>query len=237
MISHQRQSPIDIRSNMICHDPEHCKPDSLNINYTIGDCHDVICTSTGFKVNVGKNCSTTLSASHLPGTFELIQFHAHWSNDGSCGSEHLLNGKAMSGEVRSIVQVHFVFWNTKYNSFSTAAEKEDGLAVIGVFIKEGAHSTSYAPLFDAIQKAIGSTTPILMPREFVLDHLLPPSDKRDYVTYLGSLTTPPYSESVIWTVLTTPVEVSNEQLNILRKIVSANYRECQQLCERTIRAS
>ncbi|VDM60255.1 unnamed protein product [Angiostrongylus costaricensis] len=237
---------------MICHDPEHCKPDSLNVNYTIGDCHDVICTSTGFKVNVGKNCSTTLSASHLPGTFELIQFHAHWSNDGSCGSEHLLNGKAMSGEV------HFVFWNTKYNSFSMAAEKEDGLAVIGVFIKEGAHSTSYAPLFDVIQKAIGSTTPILMPKEFVLDQLLPPSDKRDYVTYLGSLTTPPYSESVIWTVLTTPVEVSNDQvgpafthlkrsrscvmglidrLNILRKIVSENYRECQQLCERTIRAS
>ncbi|KIH67090.1 hypothetical protein ANCDUO_02580 [Ancylostoma duodenale] len=61
--------------------------------------------------------------------------------------------------------------------------------------------------------------------------------QRDFVTYLGSLTTPPYSETVIWTVLTTPVEVSKEQLNILRKIVDANYRECQQLCERTVRAS
>ncbi|KHJ97802.1 hypothetical protein OESDEN_02214 [Oesophagostomum dentatum] len=61
--------------------------------------------------------------------------------------------------------------------------------------------------------------------------------QRDYVTYLGSLTTPPYSETVIWTVLTTPVEVSKEQLDIVRKIVDANYRECQQLCERTIRAS
>ncbi|KAJ1356733.1 hypothetical protein KIN20_014481 [Parelaphostrongylus tenuis] len=231
MISHRRQSPIDIKSDMVCHDPENCKPDSLNIDYKIGDCHDVICTSTGFKVNAGEKCSTMLSASHLPGIFKLAQFHAHWSNVGSRGSEHLLNGKAMSGEV------HFVFWNTKYDSFCTAADKEDGLAVIGVFLKEGSHSPTYAPLLDVIQKAIGSTKPILMPKDFVLDQLLPPSGQRDYVTYLGSLTTPPYSESVIWTVLTTPVEVSYDQLNILRKIVQSNYRECQQLCERTIRAS
>ncbi|WKY14447.1 hypothetical protein Q1695_000190 [Nippostrongylus brasiliensis] len=230
-ITHRRQSPIDIKSDVVCHDPEHCKPDSLNINYTIGDCHDVVCSATGFKVNVGRNCTTTLSASHLPGTFELAQFHGHWSNDGSCGSEHLLDGKAMSGEM------HFVFWNTKYESFCTAAEKEDGLSVVGVFIKEGQHSENYAPLFDVIRKAIDSRHPILMPKDFVLDQLLPPTDQRDYVTYLGSLTTPPYSESVIWTVLTTPVEVSKEQLNVLRKIVSANFRECQHLCERTVRAS
>ncbi|ETN85139.1 carbonate dehydratase, eukaryotic-type [Necator americanus] len=230
-ITQRRQSPIDIRSDVVCHDPEHCKPDSLNINYTVGDCHDVVCSATGFKVNVGRKCTTTLSASHLPGTFELAQFHAHWSKDGSCGSEHLLDGKAMSGEV------HFVFWNTKYGTFSDAAEKEDGLAVVGVFIKEGAHSANYEPLFNVIHKAIGSTSPVLMPKDFVLDQLFPPPGQRDYVTYLGSLTTPPYSESVIWTVLTTPVEVSKDQLNILRKIVGANYRECQQLCERTVRAS
>lgn len=230
-ITHRRQSPIDIRSDVVCHDPEYCKPDSLNINYTIGDCHDVVCSETGFKVNVGRFCTTTLSASHLPGTFQLAQFHAHWSKDGSCGSEHLLDGKAMSGEV------HFVFWNTKYESFHTAAEKDDGLAVVAVFIKEGHHSANYAPLFEAIHKAIGSRHPIPMPKDFVLEQLLPPPHHRDYVTYLGSLTTPPYSESVIWTVLTTPVHVSKDQLNILRKIVSANYRECQQLCDRTVKAS
>ncbi|PIO67996.1 carbonate dehydratase, eukaryotic-type [Teladorsagia circumcincta] len=172
-----------------------------------------------------------LSASHLPGTYQLAQFHAHWSKDGSCGSEHLLNGKAMSGEV------HFVFWNTKYESFCAAAEKDDGLAVLAVFIKEGHHSKNYAPLFEVIRKAIDTKHPSHMPKDFVLEQLLPPPGKRDYVTYLGSLTTPPYSETVIWTVLTTPVEVSKEQLNILRKIVSANYRECQKLCDRTIKAS
>ncbi|KIH67089.1 carbonate dehydratase, eukaryotic-type [Ancylostoma duodenale] len=168
-ITQRRQSPIDIKSEVVCHDPEHCKPDSLTIKYSPGDCNEVVCSNTGFKVNVAQKCSTTLSASHLPGTFQLAQFHAHWSKDGSCGSEHLLDGKAMSGEV------HFVFWNTKYESFCTAAEKEDGLAVIGVFIKEGAHSANYEPLFNVIHKAIGSASPVPMPKEFVLDQLFPPT--------------------------------------------------------------
>ncbi|CAJ0610305.1 unnamed protein product [Cylicocyclus nassatus] len=230
-ITQRRQSPIDIISQAICHDPEHCKPETLNIKYAKGDCHHVVCSKTGFKVHVSDKCSTTVTASHLPGTYKLAQFHAHWSKDGTCGSEHLLNGKAMSGEV------HFVFWNTKYETMANAAEKDDGLAVIGVFIKEGAHSPQYDPLFKVVQQAISSSAEVPMPADFVLEQLFPPPGQRDYVTYLGSLTTPPYSETVIWTVLTTPVEVSKEQLNIVRKIVDANYRECQQLCERTIRAS
>lgn len=35
----------------------------------------------------------------------------------------------MSGEV------HFVFWNKKYGTVEAAMEKEDGLAVLAVFLK------------------------------------------------------------------------------------------------------
>ncbi|VDM74515.1 unnamed protein product [Strongylus vulgaris] len=159
-------------------------PEKLNINYTSGDCHDVVCSNTGFKVNVSDKCSTTVTASHLPGTYKLAQFHAHWSKDGTCGSEHLLNGKAMSGEIRLLflvfncfnsTQVHFVFWNTKYETMAKAAEQDDGFAVIGVFIKEGAHSDNYDPLFKVIQKAIGSSSPVPMPSDFVLEQLFPPA--------------------------------------------------------------
>lgn len=41
-------------------------------------------------------------------------------------------------------------------------------------LQEGHHSANYAPLFEAIHKAIGSRHPIPMPKDFVLEQLLPP---------------------------------------------------------------
>ncbi len=35
---------------------------------------------------------------------------------------------------------------------------------------------------------------------------------KDYWTYLGSLTTPPYNESVTWVVFRDPIEISKEQV-------------------------
>lgn len=39
-----------------------------------------------------------------------------------------------------------------------------------------------------------------------------------YWTYFGSLTTPPFSESVIWLVFKEPVEVSKKQLELMRNL-------------------
>lgn len=98
-------------------------------------------------MNVKRNCGTceynglkiqsmsllsipVLTANHLPSSkFALAQFHAHWGSNSKEGSEHFLDGKQLSGEV------HFVFWNTSYESFNVALSKPDGLAVVGVFLK------------------------------------------------------------------------------------------------------
>lgn len=37
--------------------------------------------------------------------------------------------------VASLSQVHFVFFNTKYTNAKSAKEKEDGIAVLAVFLK------------------------------------------------------------------------------------------------------
>ncbi|KAG2439791.1 hypothetical protein HYH02_010426 [Chlamydomonas schloesseri] len=50
-----------------------------------------------------------------------------------------------------------------------------------------------------------------------------PSD-RDYVTYEGSLTTPPCSEGLLWHVLTTPQKISHSQWNRYRQAVGI--KEC-----------
>lgn len=41
-----------------------------------------------------------LTAVHLPGTYKLVQVHAHWDQVGSNnGSEHTVNGLGYAGEV------------------------------------------------------------------------------------------------------------------------------------------
>lgn len=58
---------------------------------------------------------------------------------------------------------------------------------------------------------------------------------RHYYTYRGSLTTPPYAESVTWIVYRNPVYVSRRQVAIFRglstndpnKKMMNNYREIQ----------
>ncbi|GMT33163.1 hypothetical protein PFISCL1PPCAC_24460, partial [Pristionchus fissidentatus] len=230
-VTMRRQSPIDIRTEHVCEDADHCQIESVKIDYVVGDCKSVSCSAGGWKVQVGDNCTSFFAARHLPAAFKLEQFHAHWSEDGSCGSEHTLNGKPLSGEV------HFVFYNTTYGSFANALAQDDGLAVIGVFIKEGKQNDQYQPLVDAIRAAAETGKEAEMPKDFHIRSLLPPLDERDFITYEGSLTTPPYSEAVIWTVLTHPVEISAEQLNVFRKIVSKNYRDCQDLCDRRVRVT
>lgn len=46
--------------------------------------------------------------------------------------------------------------------------------------------------------------------------LLP--EKKCFWTYLGSLTTPPFSESVIWMVFKEPVEISHKQIELMRNL-------------------
>ena len=50
-----------------------------------------------------------------------------------------------------------------------------------------------------------------------------PSDRR-YYTYMGSLTTPPCKEGVLWMVMKTPVAISPEQLAIFARLYPMNAR-------------
>jgi carbonic anhydrase len=64
-------------------------------------------------------------------------------------------------------------------------------------------------------------------------NLLPAN--RSYWTYLGSLTTPPCSESVTWILFKEPIEVSPEQLEAFRNLKCYDAREeCP--CENTMHA-
>ena len=68
-----------------------------------------------------------------------------------------------------------------------------------------------------------------------LAKLLP--EKRDYYTYMGSLTTPPCSEGVTWLVMKEPLQLSPEQIGIFGHLYRNNARPVQAANSRLIKQS
>ena len=63
-----------------------------------------------------------------------------------------------------------------------------------------------------------------------------PLDRR-YFTYMGSQTTPPCGEGVLWMVMQQPVPVSAQQVSIFSRLYPMNARPVQQASGRLIKQS
>ena len=132
--------------------------------------------------------------------YELLQFHFHHP------SEHLISGKPFD------LECHFV------HKSST-----DDLAVVGVFVKPGAKNAVLQTIFDAMPMTAGPE----MNAGGLVDPtaLLPKSG--GYVRYMGSLTTPPCSEGLTWTVFKQPIEASHDQIRKFASLFPSNARPVQ----------
>lgn len=147
----------------------------------------------------------TLSIAHDAYAFAQFHFHAP--------AEHTLDRRAYPAEL------HFVHRN-----------EAGQLAVVGVFIEEGAENSALAALLAHAPRQSGD--------EFAeelsvnLTALLPPD--RAYFAYAGSLTTPPCTEGVRWNVLRTPITASMEQIAALREALGSSSRHVQPVNGRTV---
>jgi carbonic anhydrase len=60
-------------------------------------------------------------------------------------------------------------------------------------------------------------------------------NERQFFRYMGSLTTPPCTEGVIWTIFTNQIPIKEESLNQLRQnIMRKVYRPVQSINNRTV---
>jgi len=133
-------------------------------------------------------------------SYQLVQFHFHHP------SEHLLDGRAFA------MEVHFVHKST-----------DGALAVIGVFVEPGAYNSSLQLILDQMPQSSGSHVTLAG----VLDPggLLPISHA--FFRYRGSLTTPPCSEGLTWTVFRNPIEASPDQIRQFAALFPNNSRPVQ----------
>ncbi|XP_063330472.1 carbonic anhydrase 7 isoform X2 [Pelmatolapia mariae] len=196
-----RQSPIDIVPNEASRDRD-LGPIMINYDH----CTSINISNNGHSVVVEFNDSddrSVIKGGPLDNPYRLKQFHFHWGGKGHEGSEHTVSGNGFASEL------HLVHWNAvKYKTYGEASTAPDGLAVLGIFLETGDDHRWLHMITDVLYmvKYKGSVTDF---KGFNPKCLLPSS--LHYWTYLGSLTTPPLHESVIWIVLKEPIEVSEKQ--------------------------
>ena len=142
--------------------------------------------------------------------FELVQFHFHKP------SEERIDGKPFD------MVVHLVHKNL-----------EGRLAVVAVLLEKGSAQPVVQAVWNNLPLEKGDEIAARAPLD--LNQLLPA--ERGYFTYMGSLTTPPCSEGVLWMVMKQPVQISPEQLGIFARLYPMNARPIQSASGRLIKES
>jgi carbonic anhydrase len=85
------------------------------------------------------------------------------------------------------------------------------LAVLGVFLHLGDEHTALKPDCQVFSEILECGQKVRTKSPITLESKLPDC-RATFARYNGSLTTPPCSENVVWTIFTEPVEVSSEQV-------------------------
>ena len=142
--------------------------------------------------------------------YELLQFHFHRP------SEERVNGKQFD------MVVHLVH-----------KDLEGRLAVVAVLLERGSALPIVQSVWNNLPLEKGDEVAAKLPLD--MSALLP--GERSYFTYMGSLTTPPCSEGVLWMVMKNPVQVSAEQIGIFGRLYPMNARPIQSASGRLIKES
>jgi len=162
--------------------------------------------NNGHTIQVtAENSQVSFAGDSMP----LVQLHFH------SASEHTVEGEQYP------LEMHLVH-----------ASEDGRLAVVGVFFEEGDESPGLLPIWSHLPEQPG---PVVAFEDVEIDPSMLLPETRTSWRYRGSLTTPPCSENVSWTVFTQPLTASREQLDTFRAIYSGTYRPTQPLNERVVR--
>ena len=142
--------------------------------------------------------------------YDLLQFHFHRP------SEERINGRQFD------MVAHLVH-----------KDPEGRLAVVAVLLDRGSAQPLVQTIWNNLPLEKGSE--VAVRAELDMNHLLP-ADRR-YYTYMGSLTTPPCSEGVLWMVLQQPVPIAQDQIGVFSRLYPMNARPVQQASGRLIKQS
>ncbi|MCB1885962.1 MAG: carbonic anhydrase family protein [Rhodocyclaceae bacterium] len=162
----------------------------------------------GHTVQVNLGTGSTIRV--MGRTYDLIQFHFHRP------SEFRIGGRGYDMEVHLVHQ-----------------DLDGRLAVVSVMLERGtAHP---------IVQTLWNNLPLERQASYAPEIAIDPNDllpvDRRYATFMGSLTTPPCTEGVMWMVMRQPVQVSVDQIAIFSRLHPMNARPLQDMADRLIKMS
>ncbi len=207
-LARPRQSPIDLRRRKTTF------VDRLpRIRFRYPDAVDVTLVNTGSPdefATVRADVPQGAAQLVLKDTrWDLLQFHWHTPSEHQVESRH------------TPLEMHLVH-----------SRADDALLVVAVFIERGRRNRPLGPIFRALPDVSGETREVANVR---LRDLLP--ERRQSFRYVGSLTTPPFTEPVRFVVLADAIKASQPQIRSFREVFpEGNSREAQPLNCRKVRS-
>ncbi len=187
---------------------------------------------------VGKRQSPIDIREGIPVQLDPIQFDYRPSNFRVIDNGHTVqvnvepgNGITVMGRRYELLQFHFHrpseerINGRQYEMVAHLVHKDmDGkLAVVAVLMDQGKAHPLVQQVWNNLPLEKNSEQGAM--NQIDLTQLLP--EQRQYYTYMGSLTTPPCSEGVLWMVMKQPAGVSREQIGVFSKLYPMNARPLQ----------
>ncbi|MES2758459.1 MAG: carbonic anhydrase family protein [Pseudomonadota bacterium] len=152
----------------------------------------------GHTIQVGLGYGNFITVQNR--TFELVQFHFHRP------SEERINGRGTE------MVVHLVH-----------KDGEGKLAIVAVLLQRGAQNNMIQTVWNNLPLEKNLTVAPVVALD--VNEILPA--KRDYFTFLGSITEPPCSEGVLWMVMKEPMPASPAQMALFSRLYPLNARPIQ----------
>lgn len=146
--------------------------------------------------------------------YQFKQLHFHTPSEHEISSD------------RFDMEMHIV------HTFQGESQEEPQFLVIATLFKKGEEDLFISTFLDTVPENEGEV--FESDKKIVDATEILPEELHDFYNYKGSLTTPPYTESVNWIVLKTIKEASSEQINKIKQFEGENARGAQILYDRVI---